>query len=547
MAVKLNIPLLLLALLAGGSQAANILGLFTSLSPSHLVIQMSMAKILAESGHNVTVVTALKPPFLHQSINHIQVPLNEADGKSFGALVAGMAKRDTSNPVISMFLAMGSMLSLFGKMEDVLRHQKVQDLYEQPDNHFDLVILGYFMNSLQLSVAHKLKVPQIVALSNPPVLLGSVLGNPSEISYVPSLNVVVEKGQTMSIFQRLLNIFGTVGQWIFMLAIEHNNDKIYKDLYGDDPSMPRYEDLYKNISLIFFASHGISEGPIRPNVPAVIEVGGIQVKDQPDPLPKDIEEFLNGATEAQGAILLSLGSNVKAEHIQTDTVQKMFNVISKLKHKVIWKWDDLENTPGKSANILYAKWLPQDDILAHPKIRLFITHAGKGGVTEAQYHGKPMLALPVFGDQPGNADAMVSQGFGLSLSLLTLEEQSFRDTILEILDNPKYNQAVKAFSSLYRDRPLSARQTLLYWVDYVIRHHGAPHLQSPVVHMSLIEAHNLDIYALLLGILFIIYWISKRLLCAICRKFGTKKSKSHLKNKTKTQKKTIKSFSSRKF
>ncbi|XP_017152200.1 UDP-glucuronosyltransferase 1-7C-like [Drosophila miranda] len=539
MAVHSNsIPfLLILALVASGSHGANILGLFTSLSPSHLVIQMSIAKILAENGHNVTVVTALKPPFLHPSVNHIQVPLDESDGKSFGALVAGMAKRDTSNAVISMLVAMGSLTSAFSKMEDVLRHQKVKDLYEHTDNHFDLVILGYFMNSLQLSVAHKLKVPQIVALSNPPSLLSSVLGNPTEISYVPSMNLIVERGQPMTFVQRVQNIFATMGSWIFMRVIEHNNDKIYKDLYGDDPSMPRYEDLYKNISLILFSSHGISEGPIRPNVPAVIEVGGIQVKDQPDPLPENIEDFLNSASSDDGAILLSLGSNVKAEHINPDSVQKMFNVISKLKQKVIWKWDNLENTPGKSDNILYAKWLPQDDILAHPKIKLFITHAGKGGVTEAQYHGKPMLALPVFGDQPGNAVAMVTQGFGLSLSLLTLEEQSFRDTILEILENPKYKRAVKAFSSLYRDRPLSARQTLLYWVDYVIRHHGAAHLQSPVVHMGFIAAYNLDIYALLLALLFIIYFISKLVFCALYRKLFSKKSKSHQKQKSKKQKK----------
>ncbi|XP_001355874.3 UDP-glucuronosyltransferase 1-7C-like [Drosophila pseudoobscura] len=539
MAVHSNsIPfLLMLALVASGSQGANILGLFTSLSPSHLVIQMSMAKILAESGHNVTVVTALKPPLLHPSVNHIQVPLDEADGKSFGALVADMAKRDTSNAVISMLVAMGSLTSAFGKMADVLRHQKVKDLYEHTDNHFDLVIVGYFMNSLQLSVAHKLKVPQIVALSNPPSLLGSVLGNPSEISYVPSMNLIVKRGQPMTFVQRVQNIFATMGSWIFMRVIEHNNDKIYKDLYGDDPSMPRYEDLYKNISLILFSSHGISEGPIRPNVPAVIEVGGIQVKDQPDPLPENIEDFLNSASSDDGAIFLSLGSNVKAEHIKSDTVQKMFNVISKLKQKVIWKWDNLENTPGKSENILYAKWLPQDDILAHPKIRLFITHAGKGGVTEAQYHGKPMLALPVFGDQPGNAAALVTQGFGLSLSLLTLEEQSFRDTIHEILENPKYNRAVKAFSSLYRDRPLSARQTLLYWVDYVIRHHGAAHLQSPVVHMGFVAAYNLDIYALLLALLFVIYLCSKLVFCGLYRKLFSNKSKSHPKQKSKKQKK----------
>lgn len=155
-----------------------------------------------------------------------------------------------------------------------------------------------------------------------------------------------------------------------------------RKLYGDDPSMPEYSEVHKNLSLGFFGSHALSEGPIRPNVPAIIEVGGIQVKDTPDPLPTPIADFLGNATD--DAILLCLGSNVQGKHLKPDTVQKMFNVLSKLKQRVIWKWEDPENTPGKSDNILYSKWLPQDDILAHPKVKLFITHAGRGGITEAQ-------------------------------------------------------------------------------------------------------------------------------------------------------------------
>lgn len=302
-----------------------------------------------------------------------------------------------------------------------------------------------------------------------------------------------------------------------------------REIYGDDPALPAYGDLSKNISLIFFASHGISEGPIRPNVPAAIEVGGIQVKDRPDLLPQNMAQFLSDASN--GAILLSLGSNLRKDHLMPETVRKMFNVVSKLKQKVIWKWDDLKNTPGNSQNILYSKWLPQDDILAHPTIRLFITHAGKGGVTEAQYHGIPMLALPVFGDQPANADAMVEQGFGLQQSLLTLEEESFHEGIQEVLENPKYTNAVKSFSALYRDRPMSARESLIYWVEYVIRHHGAPHLQSPVVHMSYIAANNLDIYVLLLFVIAAIFYTIKFFFRFWIKKLTSKSVNSKRKSK----------------
>ncbi|SPP86137.1 blast:UDP-glucuronosyltransferase 1-9 [Drosophila guanche] len=136
-----------------------------------------------------------------------------------------------------------------------------------------------------------------------------------------------------------------------------------------------------------------------------------------------------------------------------------------------------------------------------------------------------MLSLPVFGDQPANADGMVKKGFGLTINLLTLEEQPFREGIEEILSNPKYSQTVSTFSKLYRDRPLTARETVIYWTEYVIRHHGAPHLQSPVMHMSFIAANNLDIYAILAIIVVVLLLLAKAVIKFIIRKLSSKSKK----------------------
>ncbi|KAH8282529.1 hypothetical protein KR054_008203, partial [Drosophila jambulina] len=516
--------------LAGGAQSANILGLFPSLSPSHLIIQMSVAKVLAERGHNVTVVTVLKPVVTHKSINVITIALTKEEAQQMSDTIKEMSKTDNKNMVLSMLRMMGQMDFMFTKMAETLQHDRVRDLYLNKDNRFDLVLSGYFMNDFQLGFARKVNAPVVVVATMPPnQMLNPLIGNPLEVSYVPSMDDSLEKGKGMSFRQRAGSLFASLSFRLISYFFDKRNNDLYTEIYGDDPTLPAYGDLDKNISLIFFASHGISEGPIRPNVPAVIEVGGIQVKDRPDPLPQNMADFLSDAPH--GAILLSLGTNVKKDHLPPETLQKMFNVVSKLKQKVIWKWDDLESTPGTSDNILYSKWLPQDDILAHPNIKLFITHAGKGGVTEAQYHGIPMLALPVFGDQPSNANAMVEQGFGLTQSLLTLEEQSFREGIREVLENPKYANAARSFSRLYRDRPMSARETLIYWVEYVIRHHGAKHLQSPVVHMSFIEVNNLDIYALIILALAFIFYTLKLVIRLLIKKLSSKKSKSKKKSK----------------
>lgn len=45
-----------------------------------------------------------------------------------------------------------------------------------------------------------------------------------------------------------------------------------------------FSNAVKNLSLILVNSH-LSQGNVRPNVPGIIEIGGIQVKSTPSPLP----------------------------------------------------------------------------------------------------------------------------------------------------------------------------------------------------------------------------------------------------------------------
>ena len=47
----------------------------------------------------------------------------------------------------------------------------------------------------------------------------------------------------------------------------------------------------------------------------------------------------------------------------------------------------------KPDNIMLSKWLPQQDILAHPKLKLFITHGGQSSTQEALCHKKPVVRL----------------------------------------------------------------------------------------------------------------------------------------------------------
>ncbi|EDW64152.2 uncharacterized protein Dvir_GJ17308 [Drosophila virilis] len=477
---------------------ANILGMFSTFSPSHLIVHMSMMRALADRGHNVTIVTALKPKLVpHENITYILAPLSEHHLAFVNEYMANSAKEKHSMAMTFLKTIIGTG-QLMDSQYEFLLHPNVRALHEQPQVKFDLMILGYVFNDYQLGVAAKLGIPAIISWVGVPFsFVDDEVGNIYDPAYVPNVNVVQDKRlRTMGFGLRLRNYLS----WLLLkgigLALDVRMNNYYTRVFGEDPALPSYQDVKRRVSLLFYNYHSHSEGPVRPTVPQSIEIGGVQIKEQPDPLPKELAEFMANATE--GAIFFSLGTNVKSSYFKPHIMEAIFQVLARQPLHVIWKCDDLQHKPGHAANIYFHNWLPQDDILAHPNTKLFITHAGKGGIAEAQYHGVPMLALPVFGDQPGNAELMVSAGFGLSLDLLTLTEDRLEQSIRELLHNPAYRQNVRKFSQLYRDRPLTARQSVVYWTEYVMRHNGAYHLQSPWLHMDFVARHNLDVYACLL-------------------------------------------------
>lgn len=478
--------------------SAKILGLFTSPNKSHLIIHMGVAKALADAGHNVTVVStmpyksqgkqnyrliqlktakALDPEFMKGLIN---------EPRPFHKIYSGLVDQTTKGTNATFYTP---------EMQQLMAEET-----------FDLVIMGYFYNDFQIGVAAHFKCPIILSfmfqLISP---LDNMIGNPLEMSYVPAVYTGLK--QPMGFLNRMKTFFYMNFVELPMFRkTEALHEKYYNSLFPSE-KYPTYEQMKKNISMIF-VNHHFSQGPIRPNVPGIVEIGGIMIKDKPDPLPTQFQEFLDSAKDT-GAIYFSLGTNVFGAALKKDKLEIMFKVMSGLKQKVLWKWDDTASQPGKSDNIMFANWVPQDDILAHPNVKLFVTHGGRGGVVESQYHGVPMVGIPFFGDQHSNLVELERDGHGIKVDYTTMTEENFRKAVKTVLNQKSYSENVKRYSMLYKDRPLTSKQSVVYWAEYVIRHRGAPHLQSPLIHMTWYEATNLDVIGLISVVLIIILYLIK--------------------------------------
>ena len=107
-------------------------------------------------------------------------------------------------------------------------------------------------------------------------------------------------------------------------------------------------------------------------------------------LPTHIEKFMNDSGD-DGVILVSFGSVLQASQMSESLRTKLISVLGNVKQRVLMKWESEEMPSGKPANMMLSKWLPQQDILAHPKLKLFITHGGQSSSQEALCHKKPVV------------------------------------------------------------------------------------------------------------------------------------------------------------
>lgn len=73
---------------------------------------------------------------------------------------------------------------------------------------------------------------------------------------------------------------------------------------------------------------------------------------------------------------------------------------------------------------------------AHPNVKLFISHGGLLGTTEAVYEGVPILSIPIFGDQMTNVKAVADKGAAEIMVYGDLNEAEIFEKITSMLSNP---------------------------------------------------------------------------------------------------------------
>ncbi|XP_032254015.1 UDP-glucuronosyltransferase 2B31-like isoform X5 [Phoca vitulina] len=261
----------------------------------------------------------------------------------------------------------------------------------------------------------------------------------------------------------------------------------------------------------------------RPLLPNFEFVGGLHCKPA-KPLPKEMEEFVQSSGE-NGIVVFSLGSMVN--NMPEERANVIASALAQIPQKVLWRFDGKKpDTLGPNTRLY--KWIPQNDLLGHPKTKAFVTHGGANGIYEAIHHGIPMVGIPLFADQPDNIAHMKAKGAAVSLDFHTLSSTDLLNALRMVIDDASYKENAMKLSRIHHDQPVKPLDRAVFWIEFVMRHKGAKHLRPASHNLTWFQYHSLDVIGFLLACVATAIFVTTQC-CLFCyRKFakiGTKEKK----------------------
>ncbi|KAF5307253.1 hypothetical protein FQR65_LT06969 [Abscondita terminalis] len=457
--------------------SARILGIMQIPCYSHQTLLRPLWKELLQRGHHVTLLTT-EPmnDSLFTNLTEINISKNTGKDLNFFELI--------DEPIWKLHYVFSQLSDKW--VDGQLSNPNVEELINNPKEHFDLLIIEGF-HSAHYAFAIRFNCPIISVITlEASALVHYEIGNPTHYALYSDYNLGFPKQLTFS--QRLQGLFYHV--YFLVLHNYHTiplQEMLVKKHFGNN--YPPIPDIFKNFSVFFLNTNRILH-PARPLLPNVVEIWGKLLITENKALSKELQNMLDRSV--QGVIYFSLGSIVKSKQMSKENLQSIIDAFKELPYTVLWKFED-EDFPNKPDNVIISKWFPQQDVLRHPNVKLFITQGGVHSFEEALDANVPLLGIPVMGDQHTNVQQIAHKGLGVMLEYKSITKETLKSAIMEVIHNPKYKDTIKLYAELATDQFQTGLERAVWWTEYVLRHKGVPHLRNPAYDFPFYQYYSLDL------------------------------------------------------
>ncbi|KAM7361142.1 UDP-glucosyltransferase 2-like [Cochliomyia hominivorax] len=505
--IKFNLTTLILILISlyhicvPCGEAARILGIFILPPPVQYKVMAAVTNALSERGHQLTLIIK----------NSNQIKFNRNIRKILIQDENSIEYQKFSTETLDKSF-FPNLQNLYGKgVEDtanVIKNPLVQQLMAK--EKFDIILMDTFMSEALYGLGEYFNASMIgISSYGTFPFLDSMVGNISPLSIIPSLFLQHTFDQTF--WQRCLNVaLYMVDLTIYEILYLPHQRQLYGELFPN--ATLSFKEANRNFSLILLNQHFSLSFP-RPYVPNMIEVAGIHIEKISEDLSPNIKQFLHNSP--QGVIYINLGISEPSFVLNPNNSLTLLKAFKNLNYNIIWHMDYMPPEAQNYINILQVTNTSRQSLLVHPNIKLFITNGELLSVIEAVYYAKPILGVPMFADQHININLAIKSGYGLGLTLKQLNESKIKLNILELLTNNRYLTKIKELSRVFHDQPMNPKDKAIYWIEYILRHQGAPQLKIKGRFLNFWQFYNIDVLFAFLAFFIVIvfnFWLTMKFL-----------------------------------
>eukprot|EP00347_Sterkiella_histriomuscorum_P017592 403348748 len=431
------------------------------------------------------------------SFNDNTTFINEIKAQKFDLLIDDMAVVDGGH--VASLLDIPLYIKLFGTI---------------PDNNF-LEQLGY--GPQHSSVTHFFRT--------------TIFGKANAESYYDLQGTFTHRLQNTIASIMWRGVIANVMKVYFALNLQNQPLKIFENKRG------------ANLT-IFTAIDGLYQPTSLPqNVKVIWPLHDFKTKGkiaQEIAFDQEIQSFLDNHSRV---VLVSFGSSQNpTNQTMTEIIKFMiqrqdYGFIMATKNQMSFNKSLLDEARSHS-HIIIVKWIPQAYLLKHPKVKVFMSHGGANGFSEAIQATVPLIISPLISpDQVYFCEYAQIQKVGVCPAETTVAELN---KAIDVLEKNNYFKSQLQYFLRLADKKKQDPHDLGYWVDYLFTI-GSRHLQNEQLHnFNYFQLHDIDVYIVIGAGVFAFMFVGLQfarimLWICCCRCFGRRNEVKH-KNITPNQK-----------
>ncbi|CAB3401792.1 unnamed protein product [Caenorhabditis bovis] len=489
-------------------QCLRVLQIVPGFTNSHVLFNYRLAETLRFLGHDVKMWTQMEMGMLDTGNNRLpegveeyRIPIHFKDTLKTEGLKVFQSMMFSAGDVHDLWWTGQEFKDMrVEACEQMLAHdQKIYDEFKR--DGFDVAI-AHFHDLCPLAIAQKMGVDRVIWITHGTSIYDFAavqMGLRTIPSSIP--HPLSSAGLSQDFLDRVQNTL-----WHMLLLdfvnlpqnLLYDENEFYKKLIGGD----EHEDLWQ-----------LSKTRV-----ICLLINGNRMLDFPRPLPlhigfagemgvakksANVDEWLDAIVSRptdDGLIVFSLGTVSNTTNMPEQMITSFLGAFSRLpNYTILWRMEKTVKGVETLNNVHLVKWLPQNEIMRHPRMKLLIAHGGYNSLLETAQAGIPAVLMPLFADQKINAKRAQRFGIATVLDKLNLTPDNVFDAIATALNRREFRENARKLSRMLMDSPAASSSSprrsftaLEYSLKLATCRKPQLFTLAASQRLSFVEFHNID-------------------------------------------------------